>query len=339
MSETCDNHGAFPPASAAGGHWLITSAAAKVDLTRRMRAALNAASLKLFATDCSPLAAAFHFADGHFLSLPANDPEYTAHLIAACRERDIRVILPTRDGELAFFATHQATLSAAGIWVLVSPLDTITNCLDKILFHQQCQRAGIPVLPRLENPGPADYPCFVRPRSGAGGRGAGCVTDAAELCARHGPPPWPDLLIQPLCRDPEYTIDAIFSPCGRPVQWVTRQRILTRAGESVITRTVSLPAIDALMPAIGSTFRLFGPVTLQAFCDGKSGPHLIEINPRFGGASALGIEAGLDTPARLVALVQGDKASFLRSRPVQTGLTMLRYSADVFVADNLGVIP
>ena len=323
-----------PPSFAIGGNWLVTSASAKVDLVRRMREALHSCGLRLFVTDHSPLSAAFHFSDGHFLLPSVDDNGFLDLLIESCRARNIRVILPTRDADLRFFASHRERLAKANLWPLVSDPQTIATCLDKIQFHEHCCRNHIPVLPRILEPSTSDYPCFARSRTGSAGHGARRISHANEMQFFHGPPPWPDLLIQPCCTDPEYTIDALFDLDGQPVQWVTRERIRVKAGESSVGRTVSIPALDALLPLLAHSLPLVGPITIQAFFSEQNGPHLIEVNPRFGGGAALGIEAGLDTPRRLVALAQGDTASFLRPRPLHVGMTMLRYSQDVFIHEN-----
>lgn len=323
-----------PPAFAIGGNWLVTSAAAKVDLVRRMREALNSVGLRLFATDHSPLSAAFHFSDGHFLLPSIEEGGFLNQLIENCHARDIRVILPTRDADLRFFASNRDTLAKANLWPLVSDPATIAICLDKIRFHEHCSLHGLPVLPRILEPAPSDYPCFARSRIGSAGHGSQRIARANELPFFYGPPPWSDLLIQPCCSDPEYTLDALFDLDGQPVQWISRERIRVKAGESIVGRTVSIPALDALMPVLARSLRLVGPVTVQAFYSEKNGPRLIEVNPRFGGGAALGIEAGLDTPRRLASLAQGDTTSFLRPRSLQVGMTMLRYSQDIFTHEN-----
>ncbi len=321
------------PAWTAGGHWLMTSAAAKVDLTHRLRSALNERALRLYATDVSPLSAAFHFSDDHFVSLPSDHPDYWSATIKACRERDIRVILPTRDAELLFFAGHSRTFIEQSIWPLVSDENTVALCLDKIRFHAHCEAHGVPVLPRMEMPRSADYPCFVRHRSGSAGRHAVRIPDQSTMQASYGDPPWPDVLVQSCCNDAEYTIDALFGVDGRLAQWIARERVQVKAGESVVSRTVSVPALDTLMSALAETLPCVGPVTVQAFYSEENGARLIEVNPRLGGACALGIEAGMDIPERLVALAQGDTDAFERARPLRYGLTMLRYSRDIFVSE------
>ncbi len=323
-----------PPSFAAGGNWLITSASAKVDLVRRMRQALNAKELRLFSTDQSSLSAAFHFSDGHFLLPPIESSDFLDQLIATCHAHHIRVLLPTRDADLRFFSAHRAPLEKAHLWPLVSDSQTIDICLDKIQFDDHCCRHHLPVLPRIHEPTPSVFPCFVRNRIGSAGHGAQRVPHADAMRILYGPSPWPNLLIQPCCTDKEYTIDALFDLDGQPVQWISRERIRTKAGESTVGRTVSIPAIDALLPSLAHSLHLIGPATIQVFYSQQNGLHLIEVNPRFGGAAALGIEAGLDTPRRLVSLAQGDTEDFLRTRPLEIGMTMLRYSQDIFIHEN-----
>ena len=323
-----------PPSFTAGGNWLITSASAKVDLARRMREALNSCGLRLFTTDRSDLSAAFHFSDGHFLLPSLGADDFLNQLMETCLARNIRVILPTRDADLRFFASHREPLEKAGLWPLVSDKQTVDICLDKIQFDDHCRHHHLPVLPRIHEPTPSDYPCFVRSRIGSAGHGAQRIPHADAMRLAYGPPPWPDLLIQPCCEDREYTIDALFDLDGHAVQWISRERLRVKAGESTVGRTVSIPAIDDLMPRLARSFHFKGPATIQVFHSEQMGPHLIEVNPRLGGAAALGIEAGMDTPRRLVSLAQGDTASFLRPRTLQFGITMLRYSQDIFIHEN-----
>lgn len=320
----------LPDGIPSAGHWLLTSASAKVDLAVRMHRAIHAAGRCLFTTDCDSNAPALHVADGGFVLPPVSSPTYLDALLDACMRREIRVILPTRDADVRYFAQHFDRLVNAGIWPLVSASESVMICQDKIRFYDHCVSNRIPVLPRMQTE--LTFPCYVRPRVGAASVGSQVVPSIETMSALFGNPPWDDLLIQPVCHAPEYTIDALFDWCGKPVQWIARERCKVRAGESVVSRTVQIPALDAIVPVIAESLHLFGPVTLQAFYSPEAGVYMIEVNPRFGGASALGIEAGLQTPERLVAWVNGDVECFRKSRPLHIGLTMLRYSKDLFIA-------
>jgi carbamoyl-phosphate synthase large subunit len=57
---------------------------------------------------------------------------------------------------------------------------------------------------------------------------------------------------------------------------------------------------------------------------------VIELNPRFGGASALSFAAGADSAALVVAMARGEAVEPFVGR-YEPGLTMLRYTRDVFL--------
>jgi putative hydrolase of the HAD superfamily len=54
------------------------------------------------------------------------------------------------------------------------------------------------------------------------------------------------------------------------------------------------------------------------------------VNPRFGGASALGRAAGVDTPLLLIRLLKGEDLS-REDKPFNADLVMLRFSDDIFL--------
>src|SRR5690554_965753 len=114
-------------------HLLVTSAARKIPL---LRAAISAArklspDMQVLAGDLDPDAPAQYVADG-FWAMPRTDDTALDALITGCKERGIGVVLPTRDGELLFWARHKARFAREGIAVLVSPEDSVTRCLDKL---------------------------------------------------------------------------------------------------------------------------------------------------------------------------------------------------------------
>jgi carbamoyl-phosphate synthase large subunit len=106
----------MPPEWAASGNWLVTSVSAKVDLVCRLRHALNAVGKYLYATDCSPLSAGLYKADGGFICLPGQTEGFLSHLIAECKQRNISVVIPTRDGDLAMLSAHRSELAEHQIW-------------------------------------------------------------------------------------------------------------------------------------------------------------------------------------------------------------------------------
>lgn len=118
---------------------------------------------------------------------------------------------------------------------------------------------------------------------------------------------------------------------SRAVSAVPRERLLVIGGESQVTRTVDDHELATQSAALCEAIGLVGPATVQAFRT-RGQVLFIEVNPRFGGASALSFQAGAPGPEWLVQECQGASLDCYMDG-YRSGLTMLRYGADLFVDD------
>ena len=308
---------------------LILSAAAKVLLVEAFRDAVADRSGRVFAADIAPDSAALHVADQGLILPRSHEPGFIPALKRVCREYRIGLVVPTRDAELPVLSPWRNELAAGGTTILVASPETIALCQDKRRFAAFCRTEGFPIAHTYEpDEMPARFPVFVRPITGAGGAGARRIDNVAQ---------WRDLgaertglIIQDCIEADEYTVDTLMDLEGRPIQAVARRRLLVRGGEAQKSRVEDAPALTDLALAIGARLRLVGHNVIQCFRGGSDALNLIEVNPRFGGASNLSIVAGLDSPRRLVALALGDRSASA-PRPIRYGLGMLRYSRDVIV--------
>lgn len=307
---------------------LISSIAAKVLLVRAFRGALGDTG-RVHTCDTNAQCAGGLAAHAHHRVLPLSDADALPQLLALCEREQIHLIVPTRDGELPFFARHVAAFKAIGTRILVPDEASLSRCQDKRAFTLHLQSCGLPAVP-LMDPADAHVPAFVRPIRGAAGAGARRVDDRNELdscLADDG------YLVHPLVIAPEYSIDLLMDMEGqRAVQAVCRERIQIVGGESKISRVIDHPRLAELSCRLGEAFHLVGHNTVQAFDDPGRGVLFIEVNPRFGGASNLSIQAGLDSPARIIALMRGDDSAH-EERPIRHGTTMYRYSDDFIVQE------
>jgi carbamoyl-phosphate synthase large subunit len=305
---------------------LITSCAAKVLLVRAFKDGLKPYGGKVFTADVDQYCAAGLASDGHTRVLPTAHPDALTEMLDLCEARRISLIVPSRDGELAFFARYKATFKSHGVDVHVCEPDVLLTCQEKDRFAAALRKNNLPPIPEVD-PASADYPIFVRPITGAAGRGAEKIFTPAQLAnhTQYGP-----LLYHPFVEAPEFSIDVLMTLCGTSaLQAVVRRREVVIAGESKVTSIVSHPKLEALAERLGEALGLVGHNTVQAFDDVERGLMFIEVNPRFGGASNCSIQGGLDSPARIIGMVRGDETA-LKPRPIRTGLTMYRYSDDIF---------
>lgn len=305
---------------------LILSAAAKVLLVRAFREAAPAFGGRVFAADLTADNAALFEADQALLLPPSASPAFGPALRQACATHDIKLVVPTRDGDLPILAALKPALAAQGVVVLVPDASALSACQDKTAFAAFCADLGL-ATPRTFASGetPDAFPVFVRPRFGAGGRGARRIDRAADFT------PSGDLLVQAFEAAPEYSIDVLMSLSGLPLQAVARRRLQVRDGEAVKSRTENAPALTEQSLKLCAALGLVGHNVVQAFYSPETGVRFIEINPRFGGASNLAIQAGLASPERILQMVAGQDEAAARPRLIAHGLTMLRYSEDRIV--------
>jgi carbamoyl-phosphate synthase large subunit len=311
---------------------LISSASRKVPLVRAFQGALlrTMQTGHVVAGDLDSACIAGHFADEAW-AMPRLDQLSTDALIAECHARKIKLIVPTRDGELEYYARARPALEAAGIAVHVAAPDQVSACLDKLVFYRRCAAAGIPAIETyacLEEV-PGDGPVVVKERFGAGSRTLGLGLDRASA-AQHAAA-LSNPIFQPLVTGDEHSIDLYVNRSGEVVEVVPRRRTQVFHGESAVSETVEAPALVAASIALAGHFELRGHNVLQAFVQVDGSVVFIECNPRVGGASSLSFEAGLDTPHWSLMEAAGQRVT-PRVGLYRRGLTLIRYSADRFLS-------
>jgi carbamoyl-phosphate synthase large subunit len=309
---------------------LILSASAKAPLVIAFRTAAAERGGRVIACDVAADSPALFLADEAVLVPRSDDPDFPGALAELCAATAVRLVVPTRDGELQAVASAAERLRAMGVAVLVPSPASLAICRDKRAFTDFCAALGLATA-QTYAPGeiPERFPVFVRPVVGAGGAGARRLDTATEVEALGDAAQ--TVLVQAHVDDPEYTVDVLMDLEGRPLQAVARSRLVIRGGESKKSRVEDVPALTEGSLRLCAALRLVGHNVVQAFHSPAAGARYIEVNPRFGGASALGIEAGLDSPRRILGLLAGETEAAARPRPIRFGLTLLRHSADVFV--------
>lgn len=150
----------------------------------------------------------------------------------------------------------------------------LETCLDKFKFYQFCKQHGFRT--------PEVY--FVKPRISKSGKETECV--------------WQELI-----EGEEYSVD-LFAWGGKVINFVPRRRTKVLNGESCVSQTVEHTPFMEEVIRLSTTLGLVGHAVLQ-FMLTKDGLVWLEVNPRFGGASAVAIKAGLKSPEWLLALING----------------------------------
>jgi len=271
---------------------LLSSAGGKIPLVNAIKSASDRvlASVSVIAGDLKPLALAKYTADG-FIQLPPTAQENITKMMDLCDLHNIDLVIPTRDGELEFWARNKDAFEARGIAVLVSDPAAIATSIDKLAFAAFGKSNNLPIIPAWEQPeGEGQF--VVKERYGSGSRSIGLNLSAGAALEHGGSLSNP--IYQPFIEGREISVDAWIDRHQRVKGLVLRERTEVANGESVVTTTFRDQALEAECLKVMEFLPLRGPVVLQLIVDESNQPHIIELNARFGGASTASISAGLD---------------------------------------------
>ena len=274
---------------------LLSSASRKIPLIRALQQAARAIhpDARVVAGDINPNSLSFHVADECWTMPRLVDGDVDA-LLERCRVLGITTVMPSRDGELMFWARNAERFRQSGIEVLVSDAAALQLCLDKLAFSEFGTSQSFPMIPTSLSVNDLRGERFVvKERFGSGSQGVGVDLDrsqAIDYAVKLQTP-----IYQPFVRGREISIDAWLDRNGCVKGLVLRDRDLVVDGESQVTTTFRNENYEAQAAAILSGLNLSGPVVLQAIVDATESLNIVECNARFGGASTASIAVGLDS--------------------------------------------
>lgn len=313
---------------------LITSVSRKVWLVKAFRVALRRAGIKgrVVSVDADPLSAGLYASDRQYLVPRSDNRNFISFILKVCKKEKINLIVPTRDAELLIFAKNRIKFMRYNITVAVSDKAIVELCNDKYKFYQFLKKNDFqtPIVFGLKHQHltAVTYPAMIKPRFGSGGKYCFKVENEKQFKFFINFAPQP--IIQEFIKGQEYTVDLSCSLNSNIIAAVVRKRIEVVAGESYKGITVNDEGIIDVSVNFARKIKARGHITLQ-FIKNCDSAYLIEVNPRFGGAAALGIKAGANTPLFLIQELNGVNLKPHLGK-MREGLIMLRYTKDIFLS-------
>lgn len=309
---------------------LVTSIANKVPLIKALRkASLRLGNRgKVIGADARNDIVGKYFVDDFWL-MPKLDELEIEDLIAYCRNEGITCIIPTRDGELSFFAENADVFARKGISVMISDPDCVRTCLDKLLFAKRVRALGFPAVEAVDDINNLSSDSFVvKERFGAGAHKIGLGLGREQALAHAGKLENP--VFQPYIAGKEASVDVYVDRTGKVKGAIARTRDLVVHGESQITTTFENKNLEQLCAGLAEKLGINGHAIFQVIIDEDEDFHIIECNSRFGGASTLSLAAGLDSFYWFLLESQGVDISdypFIRL----AGKKQVRYLEDILI--------
>jgi carbamoyl-phosphate synthase large subunit len=289
---------------------------------------LKKEGVRVIGLDCNPLSAGFYLSDKFYVIPNGDAPGFLGKILRICEIERPKAILSGPEEELLVLSKNKQLFMGKGVLVLCPDYKTVRICTDKLETWRAFNSYGVPA-PEVYSKDKARFPCIVKPRFGRGGKDVFRVEDRLELELYLRKIQQP--IIQEFVDGTEYTVDILADLGAKPLSIVPRIRLQVESGISMKGMTVYNEEIIAYCRKIAGNLKLIGPSCIQCIRN-NSGVKFTEVNPRFGGGSALSIKADPTIVPNLIRMIKGENPA--ASVGFKRGLTMLRYYSEVFVTDK-----
>jgi len=318
---------------------LVTSISAKVPMLEAISAAANKiqnqfpnkGSIKVYGTDIDKNCVGRFFVHKFWEnSISIDSDDFTIDiLLGFCQENNITMIIPSRDQDLLFYSAYKEILKDNGISVMVSKFRTIQTCWDKLLFYRHLQNNKFPSIETSDYIESILTDIFVvKERYGAGSKniGVGVSKNKALFLANK----MTRQIFQPYIEGNEISVDLYVNKEGKCKGVVLRTRDKVVDGESQITTTFRDEKLEKLFSNLAEKLNIYGHAVFQAIIDKEDKLWIIEANARFGGASTVSLENGLDSFYYFILETLNKMLPvFVRRRRAE--VKQIRYPKDMFI--------
>jgi carbamoyl-phosphate synthase large subunit len=309
---------------------LLSSVGRRSYLVHFFREALHNGG-KVVCTNCYADTPGMFFADEARVVPASYEPGFLDAMLDVCREFRPKLLFSLHDVEVPCIARWRDRFLEVGTFPVVAEREFAEMCLDKFESFCFLREQGVPsarTYLRVEEAvaavkcGEIGWPVVVKPRFGFGSFGLSFASDEQDLIGQYSSltkevrrhaylqqlcQTGDLVIVQEMLAGVEYGLDIICDLEGRFRTCLIEQKYRMRAGETDAAEIIEDPRLFDLGSRIAETTRVPGVLDLDVIVrDGT--PHVLEMNPRFGGHYPFAHVAGANVPAALIAWAEGREA-------------------------------
>ena len=229
----------------------------------------------------------------NYLIIPSLKKNNKQKVLKILKKFKIKLVIPTSDLELVFWSSNKNFFKKNKIEILVSNKSSIINCQDKYKFAKYCIDRKIPaikILNYLKNK--EKFNCVIKERFAQHKKKAliNVPFNKVNILKLKFKNP----IIQKYIKGKEISADIWIDDIKKENnKIVLRERSEVIDGESKVTTIIHEQKIEKEILNYANKLNLKYHILIQAIIDNRKKIHIIECNPRFGGASTASIKAGL----------------------------------------------
>ena len=296
---------------------------------------------KIIGTNCIADTPGMHAADIPIVVPRAAAPDYLPTMLGICKKHKVKLLFSLHDLEASFLAKERDQFEAIGTKLMMPAYEHLRVCLDKYALVKCLLAHGL-AAPKtiLGNESVKAslaskslcYPLVIKPRFAAGSIGLSVATSDEELTAcleqcRQAleNSPFRDaviydtdapIMVQQKVDGQEYGLDILNNLEGEFVACFVIRKAGMRGGETDAAETVHSPMLEELGQSISQILKHPGLIDVDVIVQDDR-PHVIDLNPRFGGHYPFAHMGGANAPAAIVAWMKGEpeRSEWLRMKP------------------------
>ena len=295
-----------------------------------LRSFKKSTAIKIFmvGADSDSYSAALNVVDKSYVIPKFSEPTCVEKIQAICAKENIHAILPMTNKAIVFMDENRAQFDKGDLLLYLADHILIQICNDKRrlaeFFTQENFASPDLIDPKKPFPG---FPLIAKDPCGEGGKNCFKIEDQTEFDFYSKK--LPNHIFQRFVQGREFSIDWFSNKKGLPVVVVPRERLVTRAGEVMVSRIELIPEIIESAKRLGARLQLRGPANLQGFLEASGEFLFTDVNLRFGSGVLHTIHAGANIPEMMLQELVGESVE-TKSNFVMDGSTMSRFHDAIF---------
>ena len=229
----------------------------------------------------------------NYVIVPSLKKKNKKKVLKILKKFKIKLVIPTSDLELVFWSSNINFFKKNKIEILVSKKSSIINCQDKYKFAKYCENRKIPAIKIINIfKNKKKFNCIIKERFAQHKKSALINVPFNKVNALKSK--FKNPIIQKYIKGKEISADIWIDDIKKMNnKIVLRERNVVIDGESKVTTIFHEKKIEEKILNYANKLNLKYHILIQAIIDDKRKIHIIECNPRFGGASTASINAGL----------------------------------------------